>query len=711
MKKLVCLVLTFMLVSGMGLTFALSPAEELAQDGIMTGDDTGDFQQEQPVSRAELAKMLVLSRGEQPEGTAAFTDVPSSHWASAYIAQAVADGFINGYEDGSFRPDDPVTYEDAVKMVLAAYGCSEAYPFGYMSTAMDAGYLDGIPAVMGRAATRGDVAALLVNVRHGVAQEGMQNGNPYSSGYGIGGGGSGGSASPNITASVPAFAPGGAVLQESASGDGGGIAGYVPYFEDYMGVHNTEEYVKEEENRFKDVRQSPVSTFSIDVDTASYSNMRRFLSRGTLPQLGAVRTEELINYFSYDFPQPEDGRPLAVSAEVGTCPWNPDNQLAMVTMRGKELTQRSRQNLVFLIDVSGSMFSKDKLPLVQKAMGMLVENLTEEDSVSIVTYAGNTSVRLAGAPGNEKERILDVINGLQAGGSTAGGAGIMLAYDTAAQNMVEGNNRVILCTDGDFNVGISSTAELEALITQKRDSGIYLSVLGFGTGNYKDSRMETLADKGNGNYAYIDNIREAKKVLVDDMTKTLFTVANDVKLQIEFNPQHVSQYRLVGYENRVLQAEDFADDTKDAGELGAGQSVTAFYELVMTSDEPETEEQLRYQAVSDIESEELLCVDVRYKLPGQETSELLSYPILMQEGGRPSEDFRFASAVAGFGMYLNESEFLHGWTLEDILQQAEGAVGEDTFHLRNEFVQLVGMARYLQREKTGGTVTNVVRPW
>ncbi len=707
MKKLLCLGMVCLLLCSTGMLAAeeaVSPMEELAGLGILSGDEAGDLHAEAPISRAELAKMLVLACQEKPEGVAAFSDVPRSHWASSYIAAAASLGIVNGFEDGTFHPDDAVTYEDAVKMVLAAFGVKLDYPFGYLSHAMDNGYLDGIPAVMGRYATRGDVAALLVNVLHQQEKpaepaETMPTGG--DSGASIGGVSGGGSSMSGGS--------GGGLSMSSTAGISAPQADGMYEVPPLIPSHNTEEYDREAENRFHEVAQSPVSTFSIDVDTASYSNMRRFLTQGSLPQLGAVRTEELINYFTYTVPQPEEGQPLAVTAEVNDCPWNPAHQLAMITMRGEELDVRAPQNLVFLIDVSGSMFQQNKLPLVQKAMGMLVESLTEADTVSIVTYAGSTAVRLAGSPGNDKDRILSVINNLQAGGSTAGGAGIQLAYDTALAHKVAGNNRVILCTDGDFNVGISSTAELEALITDRRDDGIYLSVLGFGTGNYKDNRMETLADTGNGNYAYIDNVREAKKVLVDDMTQTLYTVANDVKLQVEFNPQRVAQYRLVGYENRMLQTEDFADDTKDAGELGAGQSVTAFYELIPAAAET-AGTSLRYQTTTEIPSDELFCVNVRYKLPGEDTSALLTYPVTTDETQAPSEDFRFASAVAAFGMALNESEYLNGWTYADILTQAEGAIGEDPFHLRTEFVQLVGIARYLEREPIG-TIAVPAIPW
>jgi len=691
MKRMLCITLAIMLIAAtvaVALGEKPTPEQILAEHGIMVGDGDGNLRSNDPVSRAEMAKMIAVELDLRIAGTTEFTDLPADHWAQPYVTAAASLGAISGFPDGSFRPDAPVTYEDAVKMTLAACGEHHAYPLGYLSTAMERGLLDGIPAVAGRFATRGDVATFLLNLL--TWQQGQKSDDTHrlqnkSSNFGM-------------VSMAPA-----AVMQDAAavestsaiSGGGGSSAGYLFPYEPEI-IHNTEEYTRDPENRFKEAGLSPLSTFSIDVDTASYSNMRRFLSNGSLPQLGAVRTEELINYFEYDYPVPTDGSPVAVSTELGVCPWNTDHRLAMIRLRGGQPSGAVRQNLVFLLDVSGSMYADNKLPLVKKAMELLVTQLTSEDTVSIVTYASGTGVVLDGARGDEPEHILEAISSLQAGGSTAGAAGITLAYETAAKHFVEGNNRIILCTDGDFNVGVSSTAELEHLVAEKRKGGVFLSVLGFGMGNYKDNRMETLADKGNGNYAYIDNEREARKVLVQDMTKTLHTVAKDVKLQVEFNPQYVSQYRLVGYENRMLETEDFADDTKDAGELGAGQTVTAFYEIIPANGGEAAS--LRYQERDTVTSDELMCVSVRYKMPDGEESILSEFPVQNTATGEESEDFRFASAVAAFGMFLNESQYLNGWHLDQILTRAESAVGKDPYFLRNEFIQLVGMAGYLERQ-------------
>ena len=397
---------------------------------------------------------------------------------------------------------------------------------------------------------------------------------------------------------------------------------------------NTEDYDHITENGFHKVTDDPLSTFSIDVDAASYSNVRRFLNTGQLPPAGAVRTEELINYFKYNYPQPTDKHPFSITTEMSACPWNNDHKLVMIGLQGKNIPVENlpASNLVFLIDVSGSMMSENKLPLVKSSLKMLTDQLREKDNISIVVYAGNAGLVLPTTSGSDKIKIKTAIDALEAGGSTAGGAGIKLAYKTAKDNfMKNGNNRVILCTDGDFNVGASSDDDLVRMIEKERESGVYLTVLGYGMGNYKDNKMQQLADKGNGNHAYIDGINEAKKVLVNEFGGTLFTIAKDVKLQVEFNPAKVAGYRLIGYENRMLNKEDFNDDKKDAGELGSGHTVTALYEIIpfgVKSEFLKETDPLKYQknkdqlSLSDF-SKELLTIKFRYKEPSKNNSELI----------------------------------------------------------------------------------------
>ncbi|MBN1993225.1 MAG: VWA domain-containing protein [Anaerolineae bacterium] len=470
---------------------------------------------------------------------------------------------------------------------------------------------------------------------------------------------------------------------------------------------NTEEYDVIEESDFLEALSNPLSTFSIDVDTASYSNVRRFINNSQLPPPDAVRIEEMINYFTYDYPPPQDEHPFAVVTELSECPWNPAHQLIHIGLQGHKVDkgQLPDSNLVFLLDVSGSMNEPNKLPLLKQGYQLLVEQLTGRDTVSIVVYAGAAGLVLPPTSGDDKATILQAIDMLEAGGSTAGGQGIQLAYQVAQENLIPGgNNRVILATDGDFNVGPSSDAELVRMIEEKRDEGIFLTVLGLGTGNYKDSKMEQLADKGNGNYAYIDNIREAKKVLVSEMAGTLLTIAKDVKLQIEFNPAKVKAYRLIGYENRMLAKEDFADDTKDAGELGAGHSVTALYEIIPAgADEavrptPELKYQESQLSEEAAQSNELMTVKLRYKLPHGEQSILLAQPVL-DEAVPPeqaSDNFKFAAAVAEFGLLLRDSQFKGDATYAQVLALAKAAKGQDETGYRAEFIRLVETAELLQ---------------
>ena len=466
---------------------------------------------------------------------------------------------------------------------------------------------------------------------------------------------------------------------------------------------NTEAYARIEDNRFLTASSNPLSTFSIDVDAASYSNVRRFLSQGTLPPADAVRLEELVNYFSYAYPDHTGSHPFAVNTDVGSCPWDRDHRLVRIGLQAKHVATRDLppSNLVFLIDVSGSMQSEDKLPLVKQAFRALVQELRPEDRVAIVVYAGAAGLVLPSTSGADKATILEAIDRLEAGGSTAGGAGLRLAYDVARENYLpEGNNRLILATDGDFNVGLSSDAEMIRLVETRREEGTFLTVLGFGTGNLKDTKMEQMADKGNGHYAYIDNFREAHKVFVREFGGTLFTVAKDVKIQVEFNPARVQAYRLLGYENRVLAKEDFADDKKDAGEIGAGHAVTALYEVVPVGAPPVAVagDSLTYQQVTlkptASRSNDLLTVRLRYKEPTGTRSRLLSTPV-MDEGERGTPDLRFASAVAAFAMVLRNSEYRGSADYNLVLALARESRGEDEDGYREEFISMVERARTL----------------
>lgn len=465
---------------------------------------------------------------------------------------------------------------------------------------------------------------------------------------------------------------------------------------------NTESYSPISENDFKNVIASPLSTFSIDVDAASYSNMRRFITNGQNPPADAVRIEEMINYFSYDYPQPKGEHPFSITTEMSDCPWNKNNKLIHIGLQGKkmDMSELPSSNLVFLLDVSGSMSSPNKLPLLKKSFNLLVNNLTENDRVAIVVYAGAAGLVLPSTPGNDKERIMEALNNLNAGGSTAGGAGIKLAYKIAQENFIkEGNNRIILATDGDFNIGASSDGEMTRLIEEKRKSGVYLTCLGFGMGNYKDSKMETLADKGNGNYAYIDNILEAKKVLVTEMGGTMFTIAKDVKLQLEFNPEKIESYKLIGYENRLLNDEDFNDDTKDAGELGAGHTVTALYEVVLKGQGiAPSVDPLRYQRLTELiltpKTDEILTVKFRYKKPTEDKSNLIVNHLTDKSVllNKTSENFRFSAAVAEFGLLLRNSKHKAEASFEKVLALAKASKGKDEFGYRAEFIRLVEMS-------------------
>lgn len=474
---------------------------------------------------------------------------------------------------------------------------------------------------------------------------------------------------------------------------------------------NNEEYSEWDEKGFSSVMKEPLSTFAADVDTASYSNLRRLINEGymleDLPE-GAARIEEMINYFSYDYNAPKGKEPFGVTTQISSCPWNEEAELLMIGLQTEEIdySHAPAANLVFLLDVSGSMFSDDKLPLLQESFGLLAEQLTGKDRVSIVTYAGEDQVVLEGVRGSETKKIKRALNALEAGGGTYGSKGIETAYRLAEENYIEGgNNRIILATDGDLNIGLTSEEELEDLITEKKESGIFLSVLGFGTGNIKDNKMETLADKGNGNYAYIDCLREAKKVLVEEMSATLLTICKDVKFQVEFNPAVVESYRLLGYENRALAKEDFNDDTKDAGEIGAGHSVTALYEIILkeplgTLSEKEVED-LKYSKqykeeagvveTSSAATKEWLTISIRYKKPAEDKSNLLEYPVGYEcYTNDPTDDYIFAAAVAEFGLLASHSEYPEDASAKHVEKALKSIKLSDEY--KEEFLELVRQA-------------------
>jgi Ca-activated chloride channel homolog len=468
---------------------------------------------------------------------------------------------------------------------------------------------------------------------------------------------------------------------------------------------NTEGYSTIHENGFKNAKDNPLSTFSIDVDRASYSNVRRFINNGQLPPVDAVRIEEMINYFTYDYEEPNDEHPFSIHYELSECPWNTENQLLHIGLQGKKIPTENlpASNIVFLIDVSGSMGNYNKLPLLKSAFKMLTNNLRETDRVAMVVYAGSSGLVLPSTPGSNKQKIIESLDRLEAGGSTAGGAGLKLAYKVATENYIDGgNNRIILATDGDFNVGGSSNAEMERLIETEREKGIFISVLGFGMGNYKDDKMEIIANKGNGNYAYIDNMQEAKKVLVSEFGGTLFTIAKDVKFQLEFNPAKVKSYRLVGYENRLLNNEDFEDDKKDAGEMGAGHTVTALYEITPAKGKNKGEIKLKYQDTEIKEAaygtNELLTLKMRYKEPDGMKSQLMEKIVHdnVHSIEETSENFRFAVAVAQFGMLLRNSEHKGQATFDNTLALAQSAKGKDEENYRGEFIGLVESARHMK---------------
>ncbi|HEY9560000.1 MAG TPA: von Willebrand factor type A domain-containing protein [Anseongella sp.] len=506
----------------------------------------------------------------------------------------------------------------------------------------------------------------------------------------------------------------GAGTQKREAFVGGVVMNRTPAVRDYFqpgyprDPYNTEDYTPVDENRFRQVKNQPLSTFSIDVDAASYSNVRRFLEQGVLPPKDAVRVEELVNYFDYQYARPDGADPVNIVAEIGETPWNSKHRLIHIGLQGKTVpaAELPASNLVFLIDVSGSMQSPNKLPLLKQGFKLLANQLRANDRVAIVTYASQSGVALASTPGNEKKTIMDAIEELRAGGSTAGAAGIRDAYRIAREHFIDGgNNRIILATDGDFNVGVSSDGELQRLIESERESGVFLSVLGFGMGNYKDNKLELLADKGNGNYAYIDTFNEARKVLVSEFGGTLFTIARDVKLQIEFNPKYVEAYRLIGYENRMLNEEDFVDDRQDAGEMGSGHTVTALYEIIPAG-AGKQKDRLKYQDIKRSQlsgGNEVLTVKLRYKEPDGKVSREISK--VLTDKNTPlasaSDNFRFAASVAGFGMLLRDSEFKGTASYDQLIGLAWNARGADREGYRAEFIGLLKTASLLDKGPSG----------
>ncbi|WP_316785778.1 vWA domain-containing protein [Pedobacter frigiditerrae] len=476
-------------------------------------------------------------------------------------------------------------------------------------------------------------------------------------------------------------------------------------------INNTESYSAISEIGFRKANKAPLSTFSIDVDAAAYSNVRRFINNGGLPPKDAVRIEEMVNYFDYDYAQPTAKDPVNIVTEIAPAPWNPKHRLLHIGLQAKTVSTEKlpASNLVFLIDVSGSMSDANKLPLLVSSLKLLTDQLREKDKVAIVVYAGSSGLALPSTAGDNKIAIKEALNRLNAGGSTAGGAGLTLAYKIATENFIKGgNNRIILATDGDFNVGQSSDLDMQKLIEEKRKTGVFLTVLGYGMGNYKDSKMETLADKGNGNYAYIDNITEAKKVLVNEFGGTLFTVAKDVKFQLEFNPTKVQAYRLIGYENRMLNSEDFNDDKKDAGEIGSGHTVTALYEIIPVGIQSEfigSVDPLKYQKTKknavENASDEMLTIKLRYKEPDESTSKLIQETVIdntTKDKSSVSSNFNFSAAVAEFGMLLRQSDYKQQSNFEQVIQLAEGSLGKDKDGYRSEFLRLAKSTQLMAKD-------------
>ncbi len=592
-------------------------------------------------------------------------------------------------EDSRFLSGSAITFGRALEMLCRALGHTEPSVAASLAFAVDNDLAAGLAATTESLLDREDALGLIAAFASYRDEQILQEVRDASAAMTV-----------KMTGSSITMAGAPAPQMEAADG-----RGYLPIPEpfpgfDYNGM-NDESYGNEAENRFLSPLANPFSTFALDVDTASYANIRRSLIGGYLPEKGAVRIEEMLNYFDYDLPKPTANEPIFIATELSVCPWNSGHQLAMIALSGYEPDKASLpgSNLVFLVDVSGSMEAPNRLPLAQKALKLLVTQLGAKDRVTIVTYAGSSGVLLDTTPADQKEKVNNAIDSMNAYGSTNGAGGITAAYEKAREAFIEGgNNRVILLTDGDFNVGVQSAGELEALITRERGDGIYLSVLGFGMGNLKDYEMETLADKGNGNYAYIDTLKEAKKVLVDDMTGTIFAIAKDVKLQVEFNPEKVSAYRLIGYENRLLNTEDFLDDAKDAGEMGAGHQMIALYEIIpATAEEPSIPlTESRYQKKSPVGSEEAMFISVRYKLP--DSVKIMTAESALKAGNLTSSmssGMAFASAVAEFGLILKDSPYKGDASLSRVIDRAISNREADVYGYRAEFVQLADLTRLL----------------
>lgn len=759
LKAVAGLMLTFVLlwgstVEGMVLSDTVGTkyeqaVQKLVDLGIIDGYEDHTFRPSDGINRSEAAKMLLKMMDREDmvaiaQGVTPFRDVNENHWASGYVNLANQLGIMRGDGSGGFEPDDPITYEQMLKILVNALGYQSValkeggYPEGFIKTAENIGLTKDAQGTSGEVINRGLAAILLYNALSIDMME--QSGFGTEAQYTVAPGKTLGKAleQKEAVALHDIASSRKSLVVGSSSGGGSGstasiVAGYAmhsavapmpipqPGIIDSPIDFNTEEYDAVNENGYMSALKSPLSTFSIDVDTASYSNIRRMINQGTLPPKDAVRIEEMINYFKYEYPSPgrivassvysedqvssavyskSDNLAFSVYTEVSECPWNENHQLALIGLKGKEfdITDLPPNNLVFLIDISGSMLAENKLPLLKRSLDLLVDQLRPQDRLSIVVYASTTGVLLDGAGGDDKETIKTAIENLKAGGSTAGASGIQLAYEVARKNFVkQGNNRVILGTDGDFNVGVSSESDLKELIESKRDSSIFLSVLGFGMGNIKDNKMELLAQEGNGNYAYIDNLNEAKKVLVEQVTGTLFTIAKDVKIQVEFNPSQVKEYRLIGYENRLLNKEDFNNDKKDAGELGAGHTVTALYELVPADlQENNTNiDDLKYQTSTVEPSNELMTVKLRYKEPTGEESRLITKTV---EAGSvifaPSDNLGFASAVAEFGMLLQDSPYKGSAQYDRVLDMARQYARNDEY--RQAFIDLVEKAKELR---------------
>ena len=712
--------------------------EYLIAEGILQDFSGSGFRPNDEITRAEFTE-LVMGAFAERIGEAA-EDI-------GYII-----GFDGGYHltDGNITDqnitDEKITYEQAFTIIVRIIaGTQSRYgnPIDYLTFAMREGMTDNIPIVTGENITRGEAIQIIYNIfsrerfeeAEREAMETLQNLGQQSpdllydletglllslpimrsappiywydydavDSMPFGDAVMPAPAAPPISAApMPSMPSMPSTPSMPAPMPPGGVStGRMPDFSD------RNQFLTSPESGFISPVTSPLSTFSLDVNTAAYSFIRRSLHQGNLPNRSIVRIEEMINYFSYDLPRPSDSdsdsdnETFTVTTEVQRTPWNEDTYLAMIALQGYDIAREDLppSNLVFLIDVSGSMFPRDRLPLAQRALSLLVEQLRPEDTVTIVTYASGSRLVLEATPGDQRDVINQAIFSLRSGGATAGSYGILLAYEQARLNFIEGgNNRIILCTDGDFNVGITNLSELEDLIIEQRESGVFLSILGFGYGNYRDDFLETLARHGNGNYAYIDNLNEAKRVLVDDMVSTIFTIASDVRLQVEFNPETVCRYRLIGYERRMLADEVFDLDDTDAGEMGAGHSMIAFYEIIPYHEGNVISPELRYQTLQTTGSDELFVVHLRYNCPV--SGEAKRPPSVIAPGltdAPPSETFNFASAVVEWAMILMDSEHRADACLDNLLMRARDNRGEDTFGHRAEFVQLVDLSRLLFR--------------